>query len=78
VAEALAAEGAAAAELRQVTGDRVNMRAGPGTGFDVVGQLTAGQMAEVIEADGNWLRVRGEDGAEGWMSSRFLAPAFGG
>ncbi len=73
VEAALAEEGAAA--LRQVTGDRVNMRAGPGTGFEVVGQLTAGQMAEVLEADGNWLRVRGEDGAEGWMSARFLAPA---
>lgn len=60
--------------LRLVTGDRVNMRAGPGTGFEVVGQLVAGQRAEVLEAEGNWLRVRGEGGAEGWMSARFLAP----
>lgn len=60
--------------FRIVTGDRVNMRAGPGTGFEVVGQLVAGQRTEVLGAEGNWLRVRGEDGTEGWMSARYLAP----
>ena len=59
-------------DLRTVTGSVVNMRGGPGTGFDVVGQLVEGARAEVLsEADG-WSEVRTEDGTTGWMASRFL------
>ena len=86
VAEALAsldaapdAPGAApaGAARRRVTGDRVNVREGPGTGYGVVAQLAAGDVAEVIEADGDWVRVRAGGGAEGWMSGRFLEGAGG-
>ncbi len=61
-----------ALDLRTVTGSVVNMRGGPGTGFDVVGQLVEGQGAEVLQEDGDWAEVRTEDGATGWMASRFL------
>ncbi len=61
-----------ALDLRTVTGNVVNLRAGPGTGFDVVGQLVEGQGAEVLLRDGDWSEVRTEDGATGWMASRFL------
>ncbi|NAZ37924.1 SH3 domain-containing protein [Rubellimicrobium sp. CFH 75288] len=64
-------------ERRRVTGDRVNMRGGPGTDFAVVGQMGAGEIAEVIGQQNGWLQVRTPDGQEGWMSARFLAPADG-
>ena len=59
-------------DLRTVTGSVVNMRAGPGTGFDVVGQLTEGARAELLSVAGGWSEVRTEDGTTGWMASRFL------
>lgn len=58
---------------REVTGDRVNLREGPGTTFDVVGRLARGEAAEVIELRDGWARVR-VGANEGWMSERFLAP----
>ncbi len=57
---------------RRVAGDRVNMRDGPGTNFGVVGQLAAGEMAEVVATEGEWVMVRASDGTEGWMATRFL------
>lgn len=62
----------AAGPLREVMGDRVNVRAGPGTGFDVVGQLGRGERAEVLDRRDGWALVR-VGATEGWMSERFLA-----
>lgn len=85
VAEALAGASAAVAPtaptaptaeaaLLRVTGERVNVRGGPGTGFGVVGQVAAGELVEAVEEAGGWTRIRAA-GAQGWMASRFLAPA---
>jgi uncharacterized protein YgiM (DUF1202 family) len=64
---------AAAGARREVAGDRVNLREGPGTTFDVVGRLARGEVAEVIETRDDWARVR-VGANEGWVSERFLAP----
>lgn len=68
-----AASTSAAPALREVAGDRVNLREGPGTTFDVVGRLARGEAAEVMESRDGWARVR-VGANEGWMSERFLAP----
>jgi hypothetical protein len=62
-------------DLREVTGDRVNMRTGPGTDYSVVDRLGQGSVIIVLEtgADG-WVRVEVErSGLTGWMSDQFLA-----
>ncbi len=41
----------------RVTGDRVNVRAGPGTSHPVLGQLDAGTVVRVIARTVGWLRV---------------------
>lgn len=61
-----------ALDLRTVSGTAVNVRSGPGTGFDVVAQVLEGARAEVLDEEGGWSRIRTEDGRTGWMSSRFL------
>lgn len=66
-----AAAAVPAGDLRVVTGDDVNLREGPGTGFAVVGRMARGERAEVIEAVDGWARVRLPSG-EGWMAERFL------
>src|SRR5262245_13704119 len=38
-----------------------------------ISQRIAGQTLHVLEARGDWLRVRGEDAYEGWVHSGYLA-----
>lgn len=63
-------------DLRRVTGNRVNMRNGPGTEYSVVGRLTRGETVEVMSEPGNgWLKLRVSDsGRIGWMAD-FLVTA---
>lgn len=57
-------------DLRQIIGDRVNLRTGPGTNFSVAGQLLEGDAVEVIgPPEGEWLRLRVvTTGQEGYMA----------
>lgn len=63
--------------LLRVSGDRVNMRAGPSTADGVVGSLLGGTLAEALGPEaGGWIEVRDvESGRTGFMSARFLEPA---
>jgi len=62
-------------DLRTVAGSRVNMRAGPGTNYNVLDTLVAGTWTEVLEIDSEgWARIRNMDtGQEGWMAERLLS-----
>jgi hypothetical protein len=64
--------------LFSVTANRVNVRQGPGTGYDVVGGLTHGeQVLVLIEEDAvtGWSKVRIEgDGIDGYVATRLLKP----
>jgi len=68
-------EAPAPLDLRLVAGSRVNMRAGPGTTFDVLDTLNGGTQTEVIEVNATgWARVRVTDtGQIGWMAERLLS-----
>ena len=61
-------------DYRTVTGNRVNLREGPGTSFGVVTQLRRGDDVEVLQDSGNgWVKLRAFDGNDiGWMSDDFL------
>lgn len=61
-------------ELWKVTGTRVNLRAGPGTRNAVVGQLTLGTEAQVLNQGDGWYQIQTADGAvTGWIFGKFLA-----
>ncbi len=62
-------------DLRTVTGNRVNVRGGPGTDFGVVFKLAEGASVEVMEDNGDgWVRMRSvETGEEGWMADWLLS-----
>ncbi len=56
-----------------VTGNRVNLREGPGTSNPVVGQVTLGMEAEVLSNQDGWFEIRLANGAvSGWISGKFL------
>ncbi|NNE88731.1 MAG: SH3 domain-containing protein [Silicimonas sp.] len=62
------------APMWYVTGNIVNLRAGPGTGNAVVGKLGFGDAAEVIGDENGWYQIRSADGAiSGWIFGKFLA-----
>jgi hypothetical protein len=46
---------------------RSNLRDGPGTGFAVLATLTPGTEVTGYSYKGKWVRVRLEDGTEGWI-----------
>lgn len=61
-------------DLWYVTGSKVNLRAGPGTGNAVVGQLVLGDAAEVLSDAEGWYQIRSVDGSlSGWIYGKFLA-----
>lgn len=61
-------------DLRAVAASRVNMRAGPGTNFDVLNAFDRGTEAEVLLVDATgWAQIRIlQSGEIGWMAERLL------
>ena len=51
----------------------VTLYEGPGTEYDVVGDLTGDIEVRVERCEPMWCRVRGEDGERGWMYRRALS-----
>ena len=68
---------ASSIDYRQVSGNRVNLRSGPGTSFDVVTKLVLGDEVEVLQEDGTgWVKLRTLRGSDiGWISANFLVAA---
>jgi curli biogenesis system outer membrane secretion channel CsgG len=52
----------------QVVWDSVNLRKGPGTSYKIVGNVKKGTSLKILEVNGDWLRVRLEDGSNAWVS----------
>ena len=63
------------ANIRSVSGNRVNVRGGPGTEFQVVSKLGRGDSVEIIQDNGDgWVKMRPVDGGpEGWMADFLLS-----
>jgi SH3-like domain-containing protein len=51
-----------------VTGDRANVRQGPGKSHSVVFQLAKGDTCRVITKNEKWLEIRTADGRQGWVA----------
>ena len=56
-----------------VTGDVVNIRSGPGIGYDQLTQVTEGTLLVVLEENSAWFRVVVPDGGDGWISGQYFA-----
>jgi curli biogenesis system outer membrane secretion channel CsgG len=54
--------------VTQVVWANVNLREGPGMNYRVIGNMKKGTSLKILEVKGDWLRVRLEDGSEGWVS----------
>ncbi len=70
---------ATALDLRAITGNRVNMRRGPGTDYGVVAKLSEGTEVEVLQDPGNgWLELRvTSDDTIGWIADWLVTSSNG-
>ena len=58
----------------RVTADRVNLRAGPGTGHAVLGQAQLGErLVPLSDTNADWIEVRRSGGSTAWIFARFLS-----
>jgi N-acetylmuramoyl-L-alanine amidase len=57
-----------------VTGDIVNLRSGPGTGYRKVGEVSRGTQLAVVGQSGGWYRVRLASGALAWIAGWLVKP----
>ena len=55
----------------------VNIRSGPGTNFQVLGQLSRGQAVEVVECASRWCQIEVR-GRTGYVSRSYIAAGSGG
>ena len=51
----------------------LNLRTGPGTGFDIIHMMPHGTEVHILEWSGRWVRVRHESGKTGWCAASHLA-----
>ena len=67
------------ADMREITGTRVNMRDGPGTIYPIIARLNIGQSVEVLSESGTgWLRLRTSAGQQiGWISASLVSKSGG-
>jgi uncharacterized protein YgiM (DUF1202 family) len=61
-------------ERFQATAETVNVRAGPGSSYNLVGTIKKGDIVNRIGTsdDGKWIQITQNDGLTGWCSSDFL------
>ena len=60
-------------DIREVTGNRVNLRRGPGTNFNTVGKLLRGDKVRVLSEENGWIKLRVMDtGRIGYMADFLL------
>lgn len=75
---AILAAGSGRAEGLVVVSPRdssLDLRAGPGSGFDIIIAMPNGSQVQTLEWSGSWVRVRHESGRTGWCVARYLARA---
>lgn len=51
---------------------RSNLRSGPGTEYESVIIVSAGQEVELVEVTDDWVKVRTSSGKEGWLTRRAI------
>ena len=51
-----------------------NMRIGPGTSYEIVATVKYGVVFKPLDNDGDWIKVKHEDGTTGWIHKDLLWP----
>ncbi|GEM_PF-828586 len=57
----------------EITGNHVNIRAGAGIHFSVLGQLAKGEVVRIVEEQKDWVRIVPIQDSYGWIKENLLA-----
>ncbi|MGO0122953.1 SpoIID/LytB domain-containing protein [Desulfothermobacter acidiphilus] len=57
----------------KVLASALNLRSGPGTSYNIQGQVGQGQLLSVLQASSGWYQVR-YSGQEGWVAAAYTEP----
>lgn len=52
--------------------NQVNLRAGPGEKFSVLGRLNVGVNIRILKEEGDWYKIEPPEGSYGWISTQFV------
>jgi len=55
-----------------VIADRLNVRSGPGVSYAVLARLNKGESPELLEEEGDWIKIALPSAARLWVSARFV------
>ncbi|MBU4140755.1 MAG: SH3 domain-containing protein [Candidatus Omnitrophica bacterium] len=55
-----------------IKADKVRARAGCGLNFNILGILQRGEAVDILEEDGDWLRITPPEGSAGWIKKDYL------
>jgi len=55
-----------------ISGNRVNIRAGDGQNFNVIGQLNNNDKVEVLESKGEWVRIYPDKNCYAWINESYV------
>jgi uncharacterized protein YgiM (DUF1202 family) len=58
-----------------ITANRVNIRAGSGTDFDVLGQVNRGDIVEIVDEVEQWYKIKPPAAAKAWVHSDYISYA---
>jgi cell wall-associated NlpC family hydrolase len=70
---ALSQPRAAAPAIVTVTATHLNLRAGPGTNYRVLGSVPGGTKLKILQQQSGWYKVQTPKGVIGWSSSRYVS-----
>jgi cell wall-associated NlpC family hydrolase len=70
---ALSQPRAAAPTVGTVTATHLNVRAGPGTNYRVLGSVPGGTTLKILQQQGGWYKVQTPKGSVGWSSSKYVS-----
>ena len=65
-------DAAAAGKIGSVSGNIVNLRAMPGTSYELLAKLKFGDKVQIMGEKGEWLQVPVPAGSPPWVSAKFL------
>ncbi len=55
-----------------VRANKLHVRAGAGSNFNILGVLKKGQRVNILEQDGDWLKIAPPEDTSGWIKKDFL------
>lgn len=55
-------------QVAVVNGSSVNVRSGPGTGYEIITQVGSNERFPVLDKSGGWFKIMLNTGAAGWMA----------